>query len=69
MMRLGIKDWDGRLQKRLFVGQRQTEGWVGGLVGELEIGPKARHSMPRSRLHPAPLQRALKSLQSHSDKL
>lgn len=63
MTRLRIKDWDGRLQK----GGRLGGGR--GDVGELEIGPKARHSMPRSRLHPAPLQRALKSLQSHSDKL
>lgn len=62
MMRLRIKDWDGRLQKRGRLGR-------GGGVGKLEIGPKARHSMPRSRLHPVPLQRALKSLQSHSDKL
>lgn len=63
MMRLRIKDWNGRLQKK-----RGRLGGSGG-VGEVEIGPKARHSMPRSRLHPVLLQRALKSLQSHSDKL
>lgn len=56
MTRLRIKDSDGRLQE-------QGIGRMGrGEEGELEIGPKARHNMPRSRLHPAPLQRALKSL-------
>lgn len=51
--------------------EKKRGGRLGGSggVGKLEIGPKARHSMPRSRLHPVLLQRALKSLQSHSDKL
>ncbi len=62
MTRLRIKDCEGRLQKGGRLG-------TGGGAGELKIGPKAQHSMPRSRLHPAPLQRGLKSLQSHSDKL
>lgn len=57
---------DKGLEQQITAGGRQ--GGRRG-VGKLEIGPKARRSMPRSGLHPALLQRALKSLQSHSDKL
>lgn len=46
---LRIKDCNGRLQ---------NGGEAGGGASRLEIGSKARHSMPRSRLHPAALQRA-----------
>lgn len=50
------------------------QDWDVGLENEGELvgggcEAKARHSMPHSRLHPALLQRALQSLQSHLDKL